>query len=159
MMDVFAWIERTPLSVFVRESLWAFPALLILHAWSMAMLAGGGAAIGLRVLGVAKGARADLFARFLGVMQAGFWIALVSGVLLLIGYPAKAITNWVFWLKLSCLAGAGWLVIVMARRVLPDEATAPRWARLAAGVSIALWAGGVVAGRLLAYTHHILLAS
>ena len=42
--------------------------------------------------------------RFLPVMWFGFWLNAISGVLLLIGYPTKALTNPVFYLKLLFIA-------------------------------------------------------
>jgi hypothetical protein len=162
MMDVFAAIERSTLSVWVREDLWAFPALLILHAIGMAFLAGGGVAVALRVLGVARAAPMRLFARFFPAMWAGFALALVSGVLLLIAYPAKALTNWVFGLKFVLLVAATLLVREMARRVFPaaTEGTAiPADARLLAVASLLCWAAAIFAGRFLAYTHQMLLVS
>lgn len=159
MIAFFAWIEQTPLSIFVRESLWAFPATLILHAVGMGMLAGGGIVLALRVLGVARATRMAVFAKFVPVMWAGFWVALVSGLLLLSAYPAKALTNPVFALKFVLLGAAGLLVRAMARRVLPAAEAAPSWGRWAAGLSLAAWAGAITTGRLLAYTNHMLLVS
>src|SRR5215469_8067520 len=40
------------------------------------------------------------FKRFFPVLWAGFWLNAVSGVVLLIGYPTKALTNPMFYLKL-----------------------------------------------------------
>jgi hypothetical protein len=159
MIAIFAWIEQTPLSIFMREDLWAFPVTLILHSVGMGMLAGGGMVMGLRVLGVAKGARLELFAKFIPVMQAGFWLAFVTGLLLLSAYPAKALTNWVFALKFVMLGAAGLLVRAMAKRVLPAGVASPDWARWVAGASLVAWAGAITAGRFLAYTNHMLLVT
>jgi len=95
--------------------------------------------------------------RFLPVMWFAFWLNAASGVVLLIGYPTKALTNPVFYLKLTFIA----LAIVAARsigtRVLPGSAinlnVAPRRGRFLAGASLACWAGAITAGRLLAYTY------
>ena len=159
MTDRFAVIEQSPLSVWVREDLWAFPSILVLHAFGMAAAAGVGAALSLRVLGVARGARLEAFARFLPVMWAGFGLALVSGVLLLAGYPAKALTNPVFGLKMLLLLGALALTAVLGARVLPRPDDPPSWGRWAAAGVLACWAGVIVTGRLLAYTHSVLMVS
>src|SRR5690606_14917300 len=79
---------------------------LILHAWGMAFLVGGGVAVSLRVLGVASGARMERFAGFFPFMWLGAGLAIVSGIGLLAGYPAKALTNWVFGLTFLCLISA-----------------------------------------------------
>src|SRR6478735_832162 len=119
MIDAFARFEQTPLSVFVREDFYAYFVLLIFHAWGMAFLVGGGIAIGLRTLGVASGARLERFRVFIPVMWFGAAMAVVSGLGLLAGYPAKALTNWVFALKFACLIGAALLVRRMRCEVFP----------------------------------------
>jgi hypothetical protein len=158
-MNALAWIEQTRLSVFVREDLYAYFVLLILHAWGVAFLVGGGAAISLRVLGVASGARLERFRGFLPVMWAGAALAIVSGLGLLAGYPAKALTNWIFALKFACLIGAAWLVGRLAREVLfASNATSPR-GRWMAGAALALWLGAIASGKLLLYTNQMLLTT
>jgi hypothetical protein len=159
MMDALAWIEQTRLSVFVREDLYAYFVLLILHAWGMAFLVGGGVAISLRVLGVAAGTRLERFGGFLPVMRIGAALAIVSGLGLLAGYPAKALTNWIFALKFACLIAAGYLVWCLAREVLPGaEPIRPR-GRWMAAAALALWLGGIAAGKLLLYTNQMLLTT
>jgi hypothetical protein len=162
MMDALRWIEETRLSVFVREDLYAYFVLLILHAWGMALLVGGGIAVSLRVLGVASGARLERFAAFFPFMWLGAALAIVSGLGLLAGYPAKALTNWIFALKFACLIAATLLVRRIAREVFPLAARGeaiPDRARWQAGAALALWLGGVACGKLLLYTHTILLTS
>jgi hypothetical protein len=161
-MEAFAWIEQTRLSVFVREDFYAYFVLLIFHAWGMAFLVGGGVAVSLRVLGVASGARLERFAAFFPVMWLGAAMAIVSGLGLLAGYPAKALTNWVFALKFVCLGAAALLVRRMARDAFPVAARGevmPARARWAAAAALVLWLGGVACGKLLLYTNHILLTT
>jgi hypothetical protein len=95
-------------------------------------------------------------------MWLGFGINAVSGVVLLIAYPAKALTNWVFFAKLLLIVGA---VIVLERMrgdaaiSLAADGTVSARARGLAAISLLLWTGTILAGRLLAYTHSILLVS
>lgn len=162
MMDALYWIEQTRLSVFVREDFYAYFVLLIVHAWGMAFLVGGGVAIALRVLGVASGTRLERFRMFVPVMWFGAVLAIVSGLGLLAGYPAKALTNWIFALKFACLIGAALLVRRIARRAFPAAAQGaplPPDARWAAAGSLALWLGGVASGKLLLYTNTMLLTT
>jgi len=160
MIKIFRWIQETPPSVYMREDFSAYFIFLIFHAWGMALLVGGGLAVSLRVLGVASGARMERFAGFLPVMWIGAAMAIPSGVMLLIGYPAKALTNWVFGLKFACLIGAALLIRWMARDIFPiaarGEPVPPR-ARWIAIAAILLWCGGVACGKLLLYTNKMLL--
>ena len=162
LLSVFAWIEQTPLSVFIREDFYAYFVLLIFHAWGMAFLVGGGLAISLRVLGVASGAALERFRGFFPAMWLGAALAIPSGIGLLLGYPAKALTNWVFALKFLCLASAATLVRDAMRVAVPVAVPgrpAPGRARAMAAGAIAMWFAGVTCGKLLLYTNHILLVS
>ena len=161
-MDTLRWIEETQLSVFVREDFYAYFVLLIGHAWGMALVVGGGIAIGLRFLGVASGARLERFAGFFPYMWAGAALAIVSGLGLVAGYPAKALTNWVFALKFGLLIGAALLLWRMARRYFPAAARdepLPARARWLGALSLALWLGSVACGKLLLYTNTMLMTS
>ena len=93
MMQLFAQIEQSDISIWVRESLWAFPTLLVAHAVSMGGLAGGGMILALRAIGFAQGVPYRALGWFVPVMAWGGFVASVSGGLLLAGYPAKALTN------------------------------------------------------------------
>ena len=162
MIDALQWIEDTRLSVFVREDFYAYFVLLIVHAWGMAFLVGGGIAIALRVLGVASGTRLERFAGFIPFMWFGAALAAVSGLGLLAGYPAKALTNWIFALKFACLIGAALCVRRMRREAFPVVAQGgaiPASGRWTAAASLALWLGGIASGKLLLYTTHLLFAA
>src|SRR5271166_6453273 len=106
-MDTFLiWLEATGLSTWVRDSpsVFAFPAILSLHTVGMGLVAGLNAALALRILGVAPQVPFAEMKRFFPVMWFGFWLNAASGVLLLIAYPTKALTNPVFYLKLLLIA-------------------------------------------------------
>jgi len=158
------WLESTPLNEWIigSPSLFAFPGILALHAIGMGFAAGLSAAIDLRVLGIARAVPLPEMRRLLPILWAGFWLNAASGILLLIGYPTKALTNPVFYLKLTLIAIAMVLVKRIGHQLLapPEPATADavKLRRLAI-VSLACWAGAVTAGRLLAYTYTRLTAT
>ena len=155
---VFVWIETTALSTWLRESasLMAFPFVLILHTVGLAFLVGANVAINARVLGLARGVPLLSMRRYYRAMWAGFWVNAFSGVLLLIAYPTKALTNPVFYLKLLMIAVA----LVLARAIrryaaaapVPAGMRAPRPLKLLAIACLACWVISIAAGRFLAYT-------
>lgn len=104
MTSIFAWIERTPIALWVRESLWGFPISLILHAWSMALLVGISVVLSLSALGVDPRVLLPLAEKSKPVLWGALLVSLISGLLLLSAYPAKALTNEVFYLKLAFIA-------------------------------------------------------
>ena len=160
------WLESTALSQWVvgSPSMLAFPGILALHAIGMGLAAGLSAALDLRILGVAPGVPLVEFRRFLPILWLGFWVNAVSGVLLLIGYPTKALTNPVFYLKLLLIAvgdgaaGPHRPAGIRRRATLAPTPVAPPRLRRLAIISLVCWTGAITAGRLLAYTYHRLTA-
>jgi len=162
MNPFFLWLEATPLSVWVREStsVMAFPAILSVHALGMGIKAGIGAALALRILGVAPAIPIREFQRFVALMWFGFWINAASGILLLIAYPTKALTNPVFYVKIALIVLALWTFRQTRRLVFDSDERQASVAKLKtlAVVTLASWAGAITAGRLLAYTYRRLFA-
>ena len=164
-MRTFVWLEETAVSVWIREypGLLGFPFILFLHTLGLAMIAGVSIAIDIWLLRnptLVDGARMKGLIR---TMWLGFGINTLSGVALLAAYPAKALTNPVFYAKLLLVAVGVYGVASIKRELFPAgyaaagaavTATARHWAT----ASIVVWLGAIVTGRLLAYTYHVLLA-
>jgi hypothetical protein len=158
------WLESTALSQWVvgSPSLLAFPGILTLHAIGMGFAVGLCLALDLRILGVAPGVQIVEMRRFVPIVWIAFWLNAISGLLLLIGYPTKALTNPVFYLKLL-LIGVGLVLFKrIGRRVFDSSLatvdTAPGALRRLAVVSLVCWVGAITAGRFLAYTYTRLTA-
>jgi hypothetical protein len=159
MDPFFTWIETTALSTWLRESpsLWAFPFVLILHTVGLAFLVGSNVALDVRVLGVAGGVPLRTLERYSVVMWSGFWVNAVSGVLLLIAYPTKALTNPLFYVKLALIViGLGMWTKLRARLhalPVPEAQVLPPRLKALAVASLVCWGAAITAGRLLAYTY------
>jgi len=147
--DIFANIEQWPLSVWSREDEYAYFLALIFHAWGMALLVGGGIVVSLRAMGTGSQSALAGFRAIVPVMWLGVVLAVPSGLVLLVAYPAKAFTNPVFAIKFACLAGAALLVRRLLRGGRPPG-------RGIAALCLLLWLAGVAAGKLLLHTYHVL---
>ena len=137
------WLESTSLSTWVREepSDYAFPLILSLHTIGLGFVAGINATVALRMLGVAGSIPIAELRRFMPVMWASFWLNAVSGVVLLI-------------------AGGILVIRYIAPRVFTSDAAGDAAAarmRPMAWAALFCWAGAIVSGRLLAYTHSRLM--
>jgi hypothetical protein len=158
MTPFFAWVEESALNNFLTEtnSVFVFPAILVLHAIGMALLVGTHAAIALRVLGIAPRMPLAAMASFLPIARIGLGVNVFSGVLLLISYPAKALTNPLFYAKLSLIVLALFVFAKIKRDafVSPSQIPGKRYAALL----LILWAATIAAGRFLAYTYTRLTA-
>ncbi len=156
--ELFGAIERSELSTWIRESpsLFAFYFILLLHTVGLSLLVGANAVVDLRILGVASALPLKPLKQLFRVMWVGLGINAATGVLLLIAYPTKSLTNPLFYAKLSLIAFA---VIIMHRinaRVFGDaslsDASMIARGKTMAMWSLALWIGAIAAGRLLAET-------
>jgi hypothetical protein len=163
-MHFLALLEQSALSTWIRESpsMFVFPGFLVVHAIGMAFLAGTNAAVDLRILGFAPRVPLSLMDRFFPVMWFGFVINAISGILLLIAYPTKGLTNPLFYLKLGCIAAGVVLAVKIRRKIvrnpIMDNGGVRGRQKLIALASLALWAVAIFSGRLLAYTCIYLLA-
>ena len=169
----FLGIESSWPSVWVREAptMLAFPTIIALHAIGMGLLVGANIAMDLRVLGFAPRVPLAVLETLFPVLWFGFWLNAVSGVLLLLAYPTKALTNPLFYAKLALIGLALAVALVIRKRILdkpkledapvsaPVPMPVPTKGKLLAGVSLALWAAAIIAGRVLAYTYTHLTAS
>jgi hypothetical protein len=159
MNGFFAATEQAQLSIWMREAPYAYFFALIGHAFGMALLVGGGIVVCLRVLGVASMAPLHRFRGFFPAMWLGAILAIVSGLLLLVAYPAKALTNPLSAVKSGCLIAAALLLRRVAQSAFPAAAQGealPQGTRRLAAIALAMWLAGVAAGKLLLHTYSVL---
>jgi len=157
----FAFVEQSELASWVRgESIdwtFVFPVVVTLHTIGMGFLAGGSAAIDLRILGLAPRMPLKFMRQFLPILWLAFAVNAVSGILLLIAYPTKALTNPVFYMKVCLIALAVWLLhrigVVVLQPANIEQGVVTLQAKRLAWASLLSWAALITAGRLLAYTH------
>jgi len=152
-------VEESGLSVWIRDSPtpFAYWFILTLHAVGMGMLVGASAIIDLRILGMARDLPLMPLKGLYRIIWSGFWIQVVSGLLLLIAYPTKALTNPDFYIKLTLIGVAVAVMHTIRKRVFSDSKLTEHDMMLRgktlALLALILWVGAVTAGRLLAYTY------
>jgi hypothetical protein len=153
------WLSQTPFSIWLRESPYPYPVLLMIHVISIALF-GGMVLIGnLRVLG--KTMREVPVSRVIGQFRAwkwvGFAILLATGTLVAMSDPLEYYDNTMFWISLGVLAVAGLNAAIFRYGIYrsvaawDQAAVAPASARRWAGVSLFLWIALIFAGRATAF--------
>ena len=153
----FEWLEHTALAIFVRDSLWLFPMIEIVHILGFTVLVGSAVMFDLRLLGIARGVGIVDAANLLLPWSRRALIAVIpSGVLLFITQAAALSTNSVFGLKLILIGLAGANALFFHRftfRMVSQwpRSKTPASARAAAVVSLVLWTAVITCGRLIAY--------
>ena len=159
--QIFNTVEQSAFSTWIRESpsLFAFYFILLFHTIGLSFVVGANTVVDLRLLGVATALPLKPLKRLFAIMWTGLAINVVTGVLLLIAYPTKAMTNPVFYFKLLFITIA---VITMRKmNILFDDASLSDTALIAKGKSLAVmsltfWIAAVSAGRLLSETYRFL---
>jgi len=155
-------IEETGFSTWLRESEspFAFYFILLFHTFGLALLVGANIVVDLRLLGVARAVPLAPLKRLFPIMWIGFAMNAVTGVLLVIAYPTKSLTNVDFYAKLTVIGFAVWVMQGLKTRVFEDsslsEAEMTERGETLAKWSLVLWFGAITAGRLLAYTYKYL---
>lgn len=169
-----AWVRESP-------SIWAYATILTLHTVGLAVVVGANVVVDLRLLGWAKGIPTHTLRALFPIMWAGFAINFTSGALLFIADATTKSVQRVFYVKLVCIALALLVARMVAKRLDASgpakaghhignakaghhignaeaghhigntEAGHHIGMRWLATLSLVLWAGAIVAGRLMAY--------
>ena len=153
------WLGSTPGSIALHESIWAYPIVESVHVLTLCLFLGFTLMLDLRLLGVTmvRTPASEVVARLLPWTVAGFAVMVVTGGLLFYAIPVKTYLNIFFRIKVAFLVLAGVNVAAFQATISRSmerwdmDPVPPFRARLAAGVSLVLWAGIVIAGRMIAY--------
>ncbi|HEX7079634.1 MAG TPA: hypothetical protein VF329_01295 [Gammaproteobacteria bacterium] len=161
MGDFIQAIEGSAIAVWVRESpsIFAYTTVLSLHAMGLAIVVGVGAAVSLRILGVAPGIPIAPLLKLFPVMWIGFTINAISGVLLLAARASDMLSNVMFIIKIVLIALAVISMELLRGRLAIDTATgqlipSPR-TRAFALSTLVLWIAAIIAGRLTSYPNFV----
>jgi len=154
------WLQRTSLAVQIRDSLYAFPLIESAHVIGLALVFGTIAIVDLRLLGVASTHRSfqRLASDTLKWTWAAFALTASTGVLMFITNATVYFHNAYFRAKVVLLVLAAINVLVFeltAGRTVQqwDQApSAPRLNRAIAAVSLVIWVGVIVTGRMIGFT-------
>jgi hypothetical protein len=151
------WIESTDLSTAIREGALPYPIIGGVHLLGIALFGGMVLVTDLRLLGWTMQRRPvqEIVQQFRAWKWAGFIVVVASGLLLAWAEPLKLYRSPAFWVKMALLALVGVHAVAFRGRVYgstarPDVAETME-GKLAACISLLLWAGLVVSGRLIAY--------
>ena len=153
-------LENSGPSLAMRESIYWFPSLTLLHL--LALLIAGGTIVfwDLRLLGV--GLRHSAVSRvaksLLPWTWGGFALLFVTGSLLVVMEAGRLYNNIFFRIKVASLILAGINVLVFHLTIFrnvdqwEEERVTPLRARMAGGLSLFLWFCIMAAGRAIGYT-------
>jgi hypothetical protein len=158
-LSFFEQLAETPWSVALHESEIAYSLIESFHVWSMCLFFGMTVLFDLRLLGwTMRGVPvSEVIRRLQPWTILGFVLMVISGTLLFYAIPLRSYQNIFFRTKMLLMLVAGLNVLIFHSRVFPGvakwdaEPTPPKVARRAGALSLALWIGIIVCGRMIAY--------
>jgi hypothetical protein len=153
------WLDQTPWSIALHESVWVYPVIESIHVLTLCLFLGMAILLDLRLLGITfkRVPVSELADRFLPWTVTGFVVMVVTGIFLFYGIPIRTYHNVFFRAKVLMLILAGiniWVFhsgIYLRVAQWGRDPRPPLRARMAGMFSLILWAGIVVAGRMIAY--------
>jgi len=151
------WVRSTWLSRFVLSQFWGWPIAESLHFLGLSLLIGTVGLFDLRILGFVRAIPPLALHRLIPVGICGYLLNLATGIYFFFGYPEQYAYNRAFQFKLLFMAVAGLNLLFFYGRAfsglkgLGPAADASSAAKLAAGISLAMWLGVIVCGRLITF--------
>jgi len=159
VLSICQWIHQTPLSIYIRESIWFYPILNAFHCAGVLSVAGTIVVVDLRLLGfgMRRWPVSSVVRQVLPWTLGGFGFMAITGSLLAWSEPLRLYRSLFFPWKLVFLAVAGLNALIFHLGVYRGvdawdsaQLTPPR-ARIAGAVSILCWICVIAAGRAVGY--------
>ena len=147
-------VEASVFAHAMRSSVWLYPLANVLHVLAAMGLFAAVAAMDVKILrSIFSGEASAFIARVRPVAISMLGIQFVTGIMLFLPEASHIAPNAVFQAKLVVIVFALMNIAVLEaamRRALPSGGL-PAAAKVAAGVSLAIWLAVAALGRLIAY--------
>ena len=156
LFTFFHWCDSTALAGLMKTSAWAFAVVESVHLLALAVIGGAVLLVNLRLLGfgfrdhpVAEVAH-DAYPFVVGSLI----VMLGTGVALFFSETTKLYYSFPFWVKMTSLLFAMIFTFTIWRKVIFADAqrVGPRWRKVTALVSLALWFGVGGSGRWIGFS-------
>ena len=153
------WLAETPGSIALHESLYMYAVVESIHVLTLCIFLGMAVMLDLRLLGLTLRSVpvSEVADRLFPWMVFGFIIMMITGAMLFYAIPVRSYQSVFFRFKLILLVLAGlnaWRYHATIHKTVAkwqNDPVAPKRARFAGAASLVLWAGIVIAGRMIAY--------
>ena len=161
-MTQFAqWLSETSLSIAIQVHEWIIPMVQSIHIVAIGVVVTSVFMIDLRILGWAGRDQtlSQTTSRFGPWLSWALGVLLITGILMIIGEPARELLAFSFWAKMVLLAigtVAAWSFQAALRRNGPIWETTlvnRRGVKSLAILTFLIWVCVIVLGRLIAYDH------
>lgn len=158
MHEFAGWLEHSHLAEVIRQDLWLYPVVEIVHLMGVVLLVGSVMMFDIRILGSSKDISVKKISRhLLPWSYGGLGIILPSGFLLFMTNATALVNDPVFQIKLSLIVLGG-LNALFFNRLASGSVhqwdrykPAPLSLKVMAGISLFIWVTVICCGGLLAY--------
>src|SRR5262245_19358476 len=155
------WLAQTSLSLAIQTHEWVVPTVQSVHIVAIGVVMASVFMIDLRVLGLAGRDQSltETTDRFGPWLTGALCVLLATGILMVIGEPARELLAFSFWLKMFLVALGS---VIAADFQWTLKRNGPHWEESAvnrrvtkslAMTTMLIWLFIVVLGRLIAYDH------
>ena len=159
MLEIAIWLSETKWSIALLESLYMYPWIESAHVLSICFFIGILLFVDLRLMGVAftKLPISEMNRKVLPWSLFGFGLMTLTGFLLFYAIPVRSYQNIFFRFKVILILLAGLNAFLFHRQMkvegmIWDEGKSiPKSVHLKAAVSLVLWSGVIISGRMIAY--------
>ena len=160
MSDFAAWLAQTSLSVAIQSHEWIIPTIQSIHIVAIGIALASVFMIDLRIMGWAGHDQSliETTERFGPWLYGALGFLLGTGIVMVIGEPARELLAFSFWSKM-CLVAIGTAVAAVFRnsvrknRSYWEESVSGWRIKSLALLTLLIWLGVVILGRLIAYDH------
>jgi len=155
LLDFCYFLESTELNAAIQANFWIVPTMQTLHILAMASVLIGALLINLRILSLHAKSEpiATIITRYKSLVWFPLPILLITGCIMIVGEPARSLTNPAFQIKMVMLLAVLFITFFLQRKWKKDHSYAQTDATSypLAMLSLGLWVGIVAAGRWIAY--------
>jgi hypothetical protein len=150
---LFRWISDSELADWVVDSPYIWPTLESIHFVSLCVLFGSVMMIDLRLIGFFRSPCAGMVAFLVRLSLIAFTINLATGILFFFGNTYKYVDNPAFELKLLLILAAGGNAFFYRLRLshIVDGEAVSTSSTAVGYVSLLLWSGVIVCGRMITF--------
>ena len=161
MIQFTEWLAQTSFSLAIQTHEWVIPTVQSIHIVAIGIVLASVFMIDLRVLGLAGRDQSltETTNRFGPWLTAALCVLLVTGILMVVGEPARELLAFSFWLKMFLVA-AGTLIAAIFQIALRrneaywEESVAKRRSTKSLAIlTLFIWVAIVILGRFIAYDH------
>src|SRR5438876_212965 len=158
MIPFTEWLSQTSFSLAIQTHLWVIPTVQSIHIVGIGVVVGSVFMMDLRVLGWAGRDQSllETVDRFGPWLSGALCVLLVTGLLMVVGEPARELLAFSFWFKM-CLVATGTLIaaafqIALRRNARQwEESLVRRWTTKSLAIlTLFIWVGIIILGRLIA---------